>query len=204
MDPGNQVNELHSVFTDLEKDRIPTGLLLDAAVELANLSKYNGVIQDSSYTSSKLVTDVYNTLIMSRLHANGYIPKTSEEFVNDWKAAQQPDVVPLGGVFYKYAQFSEAAQQNAQNTGDPGVLTVTNNKVYDKYINGVWQNPYEEKRVFALAPAVGSFNKFSFSIALPDNLFLSNQSSLVQTIEYKLSDEQPYQVLPQNQETHLI
>ncbi|MFP3675409.1 hypothetical protein SB724_21575, partial [Bacillus sp. SIMBA_031] len=60
-------------------------------------------------------------------------------------------------------------------------------------------NPYEEKKVFALAPATNGFNKHSFKIALPDHLFLSNQSAQIQKIEYKLQDSQPYQVLPQNQ-----
>lgn len=33
-------NSLQTVFADLEKDRIPNGLLLDAAIEFANLKKY--------------------------------------------------------------------------------------------------------------------------------------------------------------------
>lgn len=199
VDPSNQINQLHSVFSNLEKNRIPTGLLLDAAVESANLKKYDGTMPDSSYTSSKLVLDVYNTLVLSRLSANAQISKAPEQFISDWKAEQQIDIIPLGGVFYKYAQFSEATQQNAQNTGDPGTLTINNGKVEDKYINGVWQNPYEEKQVFALAPAINSSNKFNFKIKLPDHLFLSNQTSQIQKIEYRLSDDLPYQLLPYNQ-----
>ena len=198
-DPTNQINELQAIFTNLEKERIPTGFLLDAGVEFANLKKYDGTIPDSSHTSSKLVLDVYNTLLMSRLSANAHVPKTSEQFSNDWKSEQSIDIIPLGGVFFKYAQFSEVTQQNAQNTGDPGTLTVTDGKLYDKYINGVWQNPYEEKQIFALTPALSSFNKFNFKIKLPNSLFLSNQSSQILKIEYKLSDNQSYQLLPYNQ-----
>lgn len=194
-DPTNQINELQAIFTNLEKERIPTGFLLDAGVEFANLKKYDGTIPDSSHTSSKLVLDVYNTLLMSRLSANAHVPKTSEQFSNDWKSEQSIDIIPLGGVFFKYAQFSEVTQQNAQNTGDPGTLTVTDGKLYDKYINGVWQNPYEEKQIFALTPALSSFNKFNFKIKLPNSLFLSNQSSQILKIEYKLSDNQSYQLL---------
>ena len=156
VDPGeiNQINPLQNIFTNLEKDRIPNGLLLDAAIEFAHFKKYDGTIPDSSYTSSKLVVDVYNTLLMSRLSANSQITKTSEQFTSDWKNEQQIDIIPLGGVFYRYSEFSEITQQNAKNTGDPGTLVVNNNKVQDKYLGGIWQNPYEEKLVFALAPSV--------------------------------------------------
>lgn len=199
VNPGNQINQLQNAFSNLEKERIPTGLLLDAAVEYANLSKYDGTLPDSSLTSSKLVVDIYNTLIMSRLSANAQLIKTTESFTTEWKTAQQPDVIPLGGLYYKYAQFSELTQQNARNTGNPETVFITNGKIEDKYINGIWINPYEEKEVFAIAPSVNSFNKFNFKIALPDHLFLSNQAAHIQKIEYKLEDNRPYQILPQNQ-----
>lgn len=173
--------------------------MLDAAIEYANFKKYDGTLPDSSFTSSKLVADVYNTLLMSRLSADAYTPKTSEGFVADWKAAQEKDIIPLGGVFYKFAEFSDATQLNAQNTGDPGTLTVSNGQLYDKYINGEWQNPYQEKYVFAMAPAVTSFDKFNFKIHLPTNLFVTNQSAQIQQIEYKLSDTLPYQILSKDQ-----
>lgn len=193
-------NTLNPVFSNLEKDRIPTGLLLDAAVEFANLKKYDGSIPDSSYTSSKLVVDVYNTLIMSRLSANAQLNKSTQDFVNEWKVSQQPDIIPLGGLFYKYSQFSSATQQNAQNTGDPGNVAIIDGKIWDRYIGkNNWVNPYEQKNVFVLSPAISSFNKYNFKIALPDNLFLSNQASQIQKIEYRLSDDSQYQILQQNQ-----
>lgn len=194
-----QDNILESTFSDLEKDRIPTGFLLDAAVEFANLHKYDGSIPDSSYTSSKLVAGIYNTLLMSRLSASAYTPKSPVDFVSHWKNAQAVDVIPLGGLFYEYSQFSSQTVTNAQNSGDPGNVSFVNGKFVDKYINGIWSNPYEQKKVFAIAPSVNSHDKLSFKIKMPDNLFISNQSSLIQSIEYKLSDAASYQPLIQNQ-----
>jgi len=194
-----QDNVLESSFSDLEKDRIPTGFLLDAAVEFANLHKYDGSIPDSSYTSSKLVAGVYNTLLMSRLSASAYTPKSPAEFVSDWKNAQAVDVIPLGGLFYEYSQFSAEAVNNAQTFGDPGIVSIYNGKFLDKYRNGIWRNPYEQKNVFAIAPSVNSHDKLAFKIKMPSNLFVSNQSSLIQSIEYRLSDTASYQPLTQNQ-----
>lgn len=63
-------DSLQSAFNNLDKSKIETGLLLDAAVEFADLKKYNGVPTDSSYTSAKIIGDIYNTLVMSRIFSN--------------------------------------------------------------------------------------------------------------------------------------
>lgn len=194
-----QDNTLEAAFSELEKDRIPTGFLLDAAIEFANFQKYDGSIPDSSYTSSKLVAGVYNTLLMSRLHASAYTPKSPSEFVSDWKNAQAVDVIPIGGLFYQYSQFSAEAVNNAQTFGDPGIVSIYNGKFRDKYRNGIWRNPYEQKNVFAIAPSVNSHDKLAFKIKMPANLFISNQSSLIQSIEFRISDTASYQPLTQNQ-----
>lgn len=192
-------NVLESIFSDLEKQRIPTGFLLDAAIEFSNLQKYDGSIPDSSYTSSKLVAGIYNTLLMSRLSSSAYTPKSPLEFISDWKTAQAVNVIPLGGLFYEYSQFSSQTVANAQNFGDPGNVSLVGGKIVDKYVNGVWSNPYEQKKVFAISPSINSHDKLSFKIRMDDNLFLSNQTSLIQSIDYKLSDTAPYQPLVQNQ-----
>ncbi|WES98176.1 T9SS type A sorting domain-containing protein [Chryseobacterium arthrosphaerae] len=194
-----QDNTLETAFSELEKDRIPTGFLLDAAIEFANFQKYDGSIPDSSYTSSKLVAGVYNTLLMSRLSASAYTPKSPAEFVSDWKNAQAVNIIPLGGLFYEYSQFSAEAVNNAQTFGDPGIVSIYNGKFRDKYRNGIWRNPYEQKSVFAIAPSINSHDKLAFKIKMPSNLFISNQSSLIQSIEYRLSDNAPYQLLVQDQ-----
>jgi hypothetical protein len=36
-------------------------------------------------------------------------------------------------------------------------VSIINNKLYDKYVNGVWQNPYETKQVFAISSPIIRF-----------------------------------------------
>ncbi len=45
-------NNLQNIFANLEKNRIPTGLLLDAGIEFTNFEKFDGTLPDSSYASS--------------------------------------------------------------------------------------------------------------------------------------------------------
>lgn len=58
--PANAVlreNTLQKNFEYLDKTKIATGVLLDAAVEFIDLKKYNGIPTDSSYTNAKIIGD---------------------------------------------------------------------------------------------------------------------------------------------------
>ncbi|PIE50921.1 MAG: hypothetical protein CSA38_00865 [Flavobacteriales bacterium] len=189
-------NTLQNKFKDLDKSKIPHGLLLDAAVEFIDLKKYNGTIPDSSYTSPKILQNIYNTLVMSRLSNATIFEKTPMDFVADWKNEEKLHLIPLAGMYYQYAQFSEEVQNYAKNNGSLYKLDFNGTSLKDKYINGVWQNPYEEQSVFAIAPACLSSHNLHFNILFPKDLFLSNQMDEVHKIEYRLADNRPYKVLP--------
>jgi hypothetical protein len=47
------------VFQNLDKNRIPHGILLDFGMEFTNLQAFNGTLTDSTYTSSQTITDIY-------------------------------------------------------------------------------------------------------------------------------------------------
>lgn len=57
------INRMNYVFGSLEKNRVPTGLLLDYAMEFADLKSYNGVLTDSNKTNAGLLRDIYATLL---------------------------------------------------------------------------------------------------------------------------------------------
>jgi hypothetical protein len=54
------------VFQNLDKNRIPHGILLDFGMEFTNLQAFNGTLTDSTYTTSQTITDIYKTLLMCR------------------------------------------------------------------------------------------------------------------------------------------
>ncbi|CAN1546166.1 hypothetical protein MCETHM1_01965 [Flavobacteriaceae bacterium] len=55
------------VFQNLDKNRIPHGILLDFGMEFTNLQAFNGTLTDSTYTTSQTVNDIYKTLLMYRV-----------------------------------------------------------------------------------------------------------------------------------------
>lgn len=136
-------------FTDLDKSKIETGLLLDAGMEFADLKKYNGVPTDSSFTTSKIISDVYSTLMMSKISPNGGTLKDPNDFQNEWYQNQTIDLIPVAGVYFKYNQFSESNQntfksmtsmftEDRTNTISTSSLAITpQNKIVDVYTNGI-------------------------------------------------------------------
>ncbi|SHJ25762.1 Lecithin:cholesterol acyltransferase [Cruoricaptor ignavus] len=209
--PENAVleeNTLQNIFNNLDKSKIETGLLLDAAVEFVDLKKYNGIPTDSSYTSSKIIGDIYNTIVMSKVSANQGTLKPPADFQSEWFKAQATDLLPVGGVYYRYNQFSEsnnayfqATAKTASATGrianiSTSTLTVSpNNVVTDVYTNRVWQNPYEISDVFAMAPIANSHNKLNFNVVFAQSLFQSNYDNEISKLEVKFSDNEAFKTV---------
>lgn len=208
--PGNpqaEQNTLLLPFTDLDKSKIDTGLLLDAGVEFADLKKYNGIPTDSSFTTSKIISDVYSTLVMSKISSNGGSLKSPANFQTEWFQAQTIDLLPIGGAYFKYNEISESNQIAFKNRAPEFIegrttnistssLTITSqNKIIDVYANEVWQNPYDINKVFAMAPIAGHHNKLNFNVVFPPTLFLSNFSGEVSQMEVKFSDSQNFQTV---------
>lgn len=57
------INQMNTVFSTLEKNRVPNGLLLDYSIELADLTQYKGVLTDSNKVNAGILRDIYSTTI---------------------------------------------------------------------------------------------------------------------------------------------
>ncbi|MDP9955108.1 hypothetical protein J2X97_000745 [Epilithonimonas hungarica] len=194
-------------FSELDKTKIQTGLLLDAGIEFADLKKYNGTPTDSSFTTSKTINDIYGSLVMSKISSNGSTLKSPADFQSEWFQAQTIDLLPVGGTYFKYNQFSESNQTAFKNMApnlpterstniSTGSLTLTpQNKILDVYVNNVWQDPYEINKVFAMAPIANNHNKLHFNVVFPPTLFLSNYNSEISNLEVRFSDAANFQTV---------
>ncbi|UUW08656.1 T9SS type A sorting domain-containing protein [Flavobacterium plurextorum] len=184
-------NAANQVFQNLDKSRVPNGILLDYGMDFTNLLAFDGVLRDTTLTTSQTITDIYKTLVMSRVTQNaaGFIPL--EEYSTRWYTQREPGVMILSGLFFNYSKFDENAY--------PSKLNFANNQFSDKFTGGVWQNPYVQKQVFAVSPAVNNQNDLQLKVKLPSNLFLTNNSASIQSIQIDFSDNQGYQAVNYNQ-----
>lgn len=183
------------MFSSLERERIPYGILKDYSLETVDLAMYDGkTIADSIVIDRDVLAEIYRNLQMGRIHdksARYFI--SFEEYSKRWRnhransLTSPTDTVPtiyLSGIYYKYAQINK----NAINQGK---IRLVNNQLLDVYDKGVWQNPYEEKEVVAVAAPFNVFKSQSVYVALPANLFLTNHSTSEMQID--LNDGNGYQ-----------
>ncbi len=96
----------------------------------------------------------------------------------------------MSGLYYKYSQFKSNAY--------PSYITVSNNKFFDKFVNGVWQNPYEEKQVFAITTPILKYKGLKTNVKLPQALWYTNQASSVQSIAIDFDNGLGYVAMPFN------
>ena len=73
------------------------------------------------------------------------------------------------------------------------------NRFSDKYVNGVWQDPYKEKQLFAMAPSTAKYKGFNFSVKLLANLFFSNYPANIQSIQIDFEDGLGYRTVAYDQ-----
>ena len=80
---------------------------------------------------------------------------------------------------------------------------MSNNKLYDKYVNGTWQNPYQTQAVFAMAPALNFYSGRSFAVTMPANLWFTNGGSTVSGISIDFADGAGYRSITAGQSVSL-
>ena len=177
--------QINATFANLDKTKIPHKLLVDYAMEFEELSAYNGTLTTQNLVNAGNYKGIYNTLLMARVQSNvaGLVNPTT--FKNNWNNLRQANKIVLSGLYYKYNEFKPDAPNNS--------ITITNGKLYDKYVNGVWQNPYNEKQVFAIASPIVKYNSLTMQVQLPSSLWYTNQSSSVQSLAIDFNDGLGYQ-----------
>ena len=170
--------QMQTVFGELEKDRIPHGILAEYAFPFADLNAYNGTLTDSTAIDVEVFSSIYKALMMGRVHAKTevdfedmkVVAKRWGDYRKNLNANPVADrsVVVLSGLLYSYASIPEESFRT-------GKISHKGNTVQDVYFNGVWQNPYVEKETVAITPPLSDFNTHNLSVMLPSDLFLTNQ-----------------------------
>lgn len=99
------ITRANFIFANLEKNRVPRGLLLDYAMELADLKNYNGIITDTNKVNPGILRDLYATVAMSAIHSNAGSFYGVDYRDSIWDLQRQPGIITLSGLYYNYARF---------------------------------------------------------------------------------------------------
>ena len=160
--------KINRVFAGLNKSKVPHHLLKDYAMEFIDLEVYNGELTENNFLHRGHYVSIYNTLLMARTQTEVPGLVSPEAFEDRWDALRAPNHIVLSGLYYKYSKFKENAY--------PNHINVDGEVISDKYVNGVWQNPYETKAVFAISPPILYYQGLSFSVGFPQSLWYTNQN----------------------------
>lgn len=179
--------QTNATFAGLDKTKIPNKLLINQAMEFAELTDYSGALSTTNWTTKGKLTDIYNTLLMSRVQTSVPGLASPISFQTNWDNLREPSKIVLSGLYYKYSKFRSDCYPNYL-VNNAGVIT-------DKYVGGVWQNPYIDQQVFAIAPPILIYKSLSLQVTLPAALWYTNQSASVQSIEIDFGDGLGYQIM---------
>lgn len=186
----------NNVFGLLEASRVPTGLLLDYGFDFTEPKTFNGVtLQDSTLVEPGIFSELYKTIFTSRFNGTASL---RHPHVHDslFYIARQKQVITLSGLLFKYNAIDPNAQSN-------GKMDVVNGQLKDKYVGGVWQNPYQEFTTLAITPSIIRYKKKTCSVVLPQNLWLSNVGGTVSSIQFDAGDGAGYRTLAFNTSVNL-
>lgn len=166
------------VFSGLEKQRVPYGILLDKSLVFDDITKFSGVYREPHLRDTvdgDRVLQIASTLSLAKMDTedNGIIvpPQDVEEL---WEAYQLSDKVVLSGIYYKYARF--------KNDESEPLIEREGQVFYDKYLAGIWQNPYEIKQSFAVAPVKNQIDNLNVNVQFPKDLWWTNMGDSIRGI----------------------
>lgn len=172
-------------FLQLERQRVPHGILQNYSLGLTELTLYDGVVRDTNSMDIQVFSDLFRELHSARIH-----PSSEENFVSmeayakrwnnyrkDFNSVTNDETtIVLGGLLYKYSIITQDALSE-------GKITFEGNQFRDVYRNGVWQNPYKENVAAAIAAPVPTVPTESFNVVFPRDMFLGNDVENIETIK---------------------
>lgn len=164
---------LNSMFQQLNKNRVPTGILLDYGIDLVDMEDYDGtVLADSTYVNVDIYRDILKTIISSDVKTNynsSYNSVKAKIDALDNVSVDGP--IKLSAAFFQYNVIkSNAIEDNLI------VYDEVNNKVCDAYNDNGWINPYDTKNLFAVTVGAQSSDSSSVQYVLPDEYYFTNSS----------------------------
>ncbi|HMI08553.1 MAG TPA: T9SS type A sorting domain-containing protein [Flavobacterium sp.] len=176
---------INAKLAGLDKTKVPYSLLINQAMEFADLTDYSGGFTTTNFTTRGKYNSIYNTLLMARVQSNVTGLVSPVTFKTNWDNLRQPNKIVLSGLYYKYSKFRPDAY--------PNYLVNNNDVVTDKYVGGVWQNPYIDQQVFAIAAPILIYKSLSLQVTLPASLWYTNQSTSIQSIDVDFGNGAGYQ-----------
>ncbi len=166
---------IDSLFINLNKTEITTGILYDRVYPFAALEKFNLGASDTA--SNRYFTQAYLELFTAAYNNSGM---TNPDALEGFKKTQIYDgIVPIGLLNYNYNLMDTLAQNN-------NLISVSGLTLYD--VAGRSQSPYLLKNTTVAAILADTVNSSSVNFQLYSATFLQNTSLGIQNLQVDFGD----------------
>lgn len=177
-------NWLDNMFLNIDKSKVPYGLLRDYAFELADLDIYNGKeLNDSNYVNKVSYENLLRTI---RSAVVGTKPFDAEEVLAEQHSLSGRGKGVMGVVLYQYSYIREDALTNH-------LIRYENEQVFDNEIDGVWQNPYSTGYTLGFSAQDSTLYGSTITYSFPNTIWKSNIIS--NRVEFDAGDGRGYMLI---------
>lgn len=147
--------ELNRVFSGLNKNRVPTHILLDQAINYADVKRYNGTsLADSTIVNRHIFVDILRTINEASVSSTPLISNMPFIIDSITEPISLNGEVTLAHAIFRYNTLKE-------NAIEDGLIEVNNGILYEVIQNGTWLNPYNENYTFAFTSGTEICSKSS-------------------------------------------
>ena len=130
-------------YSELDSSRVATGYLMDRALDLVDVCRFDGTaLCDSNYVDASTFRDLLTTMNYAKVNASATVLDSDAIYTSMTSSTS----VKLRSALFNYNRLRLDAITAVLIDYDED-----DDKLYDRFAGGVWQNPYETDFVFMFA-----------------------------------------------------
>lgn len=168
------------LFEKIDTTKISSGILLDYGYRFTDLDAYNGESpNDTNQSSFQVIEELNSSLYSSRICSAGDVLPAPQQLYDAWKTHNNVNHFALSGILVRYQVYKQDSVIR---------VDTLDGRIHDRYVSGVWQDPYETKIVFAMAMPVNTVTGRDITVELPADMWITNMGAEVTAIKVDAGD----------------
>jgi hypothetical protein len=181
------IESFNSMFDELDKSKIKTGILYDKTISFSEIFKYNGI------ESTELITlNIWKQIYFELKNCSFEKPILSPlSKVNEYaKNLYSQNITPIAIINVNYNKINQNALENNS-------LYINNGKLYDNKNSSV--NPYDLKKVFAATALKSKYYLGNHQFTITDDFIFTNDTTEISYFEIDFDDGEGFKSYTKNE-----
>ncbi len=165
--------QIESIFENIDKSKIQTGLLRDYSTDLVDYSVFDGTLNESNIADLGTYEYILRSVRTSSV-TSSYPFGSVTDIMDGMAEATTSSSIPISILAYKYNYVVD-------NAITDGLFQRIGDQVYDVYDeNQNWVNPYQESYVISFAPSVEAYKAGSYTFTVGSFTFTNLSISSIE------------------------